>query len=75
VGPRAGVGVVVYFKAHKFISFFIQYRDLTKYLRTDTGKQLMSSFRHHAQTDSGVHSASYSLGTRGSYSGGKVAGA
>jgi hypothetical protein len=33
------------------------------------------SFHHCVQNDSGVHPASYSMGTRGSFRGGKAAGA
>jgi hypothetical protein len=32
------------------------------------------SLRHRVQTGSGVHSASYPMGTRGSFPGGKAAG-
>jgi hypothetical protein len=33
------------------------------------------SLHHHVQTGSGIHTASYLMGTRGSFSGGKAAGA
>jgi hypothetical protein len=33
------------------------------------------SFHHRVQKDSGAHPASYPMGTRGSFAGGKVAGA
>jgi hypothetical protein len=33
------------------------------------------SFQHHVQTDSGSHPPSYLMGTRGSFTGGRAAGA
>jgi hypothetical protein len=35
----------------------------------------ISFFRHRIQTSSGAHPASYQMGTGGSYTGGKMAGA
>jgi hypothetical protein len=43
---------------------------VSSYYKQGTGN---FSLRHHIQTDSGVHPASYPLGTRGSFPGGKVA--
>jgi hypothetical protein len=41
-------------------------------LNSDRGKYKISSFRHRVQTGSGAHPASYRMGTRGPFPGGKA---
>jgi hypothetical protein len=43
--------------------------------RQGQGRKGFLSFRHRVQTYSGAHPASYPVGTRGSFPGGKAAGA